>query len=92
MDPLDRLREEKGARSTIPPPIIEDGSSVDSFDKDIAATIVPEHALGVDPAVERRALRKIDLFLIPLMWTGYGFVYYDKAGQDQCVLAIDFVN
>ena len=58
---------------------MEDGSSVDSLDKDIAATIVPEHALDVDPVVERRVLRKIDWFLIPLMWIGYGFVYYDKA-------------
>ncbi len=79
MESLGQSQGEKGAHLTIPPPIIDDGSSVDSFDKDIAATIVPEHAQNVDPSVQRRVLRKIDLFLIPLMWIGYGFVYYDKA-------------
>ena len=71
--------EEKGAHTSIPPAVIEDGSSVDSFDNDIAATIVSEHAQRVDPNIEQRVLRKIDWFLIPLMWIGYGFVYYDKA-------------
>lgn len=79
MAALGQHQEEKGAHATIPPPVIEDDSSVESFDKDIAATIVSEHAQFLDPNVERRVLRKIDLFLIPLMWVGYGFVYYDKA-------------
>ncbi|KAL8711958.1 MAG: hypothetical protein Q9220_003654 [cf. Caloplaca sp. 1 TL-2023] len=56
----------------------EDHSSTPSFEKDVAATIVPEHALEVNKAIERRVVRKIDLFLIPLMWIGYGLVYYDK--------------
>ena len=55
-----------------------DGSSIASGDKDIAAALVSEHAQPIDPAVERRVLRKIDLYFIPLMWMGYGFVYYDK--------------
>ena len=49
-----------------------------SFDKDLAAAIVPDHAQDVDSRVEKRVLRKIDLVLIPWMWIGYGFVYYDK--------------
>ena len=55
-----------------------DGSSVDSSEKDLAAAIVSDRARGFDPATERSVLRKIDVFLIPWMWIGYGFVYYDK--------------
>ncbi|KAI9769719.1 MAG: hypothetical protein M1835_006666 [Candelina submexicana] len=58
---------------------LEDVSSLDSSEIDIAAGIVPERAQSIDPTIERRVLRKIDLYLIPLMWMGYGFVYYDKA-------------
>ncbi len=50
----------------------------DSFEKDLAATIVPEEAQAFDIEIEQRVLRKIDLWLIPWMWIGYGFVYYDK--------------
>ena len=57
--------------------------SAESFDKDLAATIVPERAQTIDAAKEKRVLRKIDLFLIPWMWIGYGFVYYDKVYQAQ---------
>lgn len=63
-------------------PYLEGGdqSSSVSLEKDAAAAIVPDYALDLDKAVERRVLRKIDLFLIPLMWIGYGLVYYDKVG------------
>ncbi|KAI4214645.1 MAG: hypothetical protein LQ351_002718 [Letrouitia transgressa] len=57
-----------------------------SLEKDIAAAIVPEHAQEIDPVAEGRVLRKIDLFLIPLMWIGYGLVYYDKAILGSAVL------
>lgn len=50
----------------------------DHHEKDAAAAIVPDHALDLDRAAERRVLRKIDRFLIPVMWMGYGLVYYDK--------------
>ncbi len=64
-----------------------DGMSVESFEKDLAAAIVSDHAREFDPATERRVLRKIDLYLIPWMWLGYGFVYYDKvrggAGKEE---------
>ncbi|KAI4126982.1 MAG: hypothetical protein LQ338_003437 [Usnochroma carphineum] len=63
-----------------------DNSSVQSLEKDAAAAIVPDHALELDRAAERRVLRKIDLFLIPLMWIGYGLVYYDKAILGNAVL------
>ncbi|KAK4990528.1 hypothetical protein LTR66_006781 [Elasticomyces elasticus] len=54
-------------------------SSTVSLDKDDAAAIVGEHAQNIDPVLEARVLRKIDLFLIPAMIVGYGLVYYDKA-------------
>ncbi|KAL4795797.1 major facilitator superfamily domain-containing protein [Aspergillus venezuelensis] len=38
-----------------------------------------ERARPIDPEVERRVLRKIDMFLMPAMVIGYGLVYYDKA-------------
>ncbi|KAL8965844.1 MAG: hypothetical protein Q9183_003663 [Haloplaca sp. 2 TL-2023] len=57
-----------------------------SFEKDAAAAIVPDRAQEVDKVIERRVLRKIDLFLIPLMWMGYGLVYYDKAILGSAVL------
>lgn len=45
---------------------------------DLAAAIVSTHAQAFDQATERRVLRKIDTYLMPWMWLGYGFVYYDK--------------
>ncbi|RAH48819.1 putative MFS transporter [Aspergillus brunneoviolaceus CBS 621.78] len=48
--------------------------------KDEALEVVnSEEGLEIDPAVERRVLRKIDLFFMPAMLVGYGFVYWDKA-------------
>ncbi|KAL8928747.1 MAG: hypothetical protein Q9208_001525 [Pyrenodesmia sp. 3 TL-2023] len=64
----------------------EERSSIQSLEKDAAAAIVPDHAVELDKAAERRVLRKIDLFLIPLMWVGYGLVYYDKAILGSAVL------
>lgn len=58
-------------------------ASVESFEKDLAAAIVSDHALEFDRATERRVLRKIDVYLIPWMWLGYGFVYYDKVGEGE---------
>lgn len=42
-----------------------------SDEKDVAAELVGEHAQSVDPCVERRAIRKIDWFLIPAMVCSY---------------------
>ncbi|KAJ0329249.1 hypothetical protein COL5a_004485 [Colletotrichum fioriniae] len=41
---------------------------------------IGEEALAIDPVIEKRVLRKIDLFLMPAMVIGYGLVYYDKVG------------
>ena len=66
---------------------VQDGrSSYESSDKDLAAAIVPEHAQEIDSITEHRVLRKLDLFLIPWMWIGYGLVYYDKAILGSAVL------
>ncbi|KAF7591571.1 hypothetical protein BBP40_001451 [Aspergillus hancockii] len=50
-----------------------------TFDKDAALAVVSDQAQEIDPAVEKRVLRKIDLFFMPAMLVGYGFVYWDKA-------------
>lgn len=60
-----------------------DDSSVEPFEKDLAAAIVSDHGQKFDRATERRVLRKIDLYLIPWMWLGYGFVYYDKVREEE---------
>ncbi|KAI8245918.1 hypothetical protein K4K55_000184 [Colletotrichum sp. SAR 10_96] len=39
---------------------------------------VGDHAQVIDPEIEARVVRKIDLFLMPAMVIGYGLVYYDK--------------
>ncbi|GJC91370.1 allantoate transport protein [Colletotrichum higginsianum] len=46
---------------------------------DDALAMVGTRPQPYDPAVAARAVRKIDLFLMPAMVFGYGLVYYDKA-------------
>jgi MFS family permease len=46
---------------------------------DVAAQIVGAEAQTYDQNVERRLIRKVDLWVIPFLWFGYGLVYYDKA-------------
>lgn len=58
-------------------PDVESGETP-SWDQDVAMAVVGEHAHAFDPVVEGRVIRKIDLFMIPAMIVGYGFVYYDK--------------
>jgi hypothetical protein len=41
-----------------------------SLEKDIALGLAGEHARDIDPEVEKRVLRKIDVFLIPAMIVG----------------------
>jgi hypothetical protein len=48
----------------------ESNLSSNSLDKDVALAIAGEHAQPIDPVVEARVLRKIDLFLIPAMTIG----------------------
>ena len=59
-----------------------DVSSGEALEKDLAAAIVTDCAQDFDRATERRVLRKIDWYLIPWMWLGYGFVYYDKVREE----------
>ncbi|CAI6094581.1 unnamed protein product [Clonostachys chloroleuca] len=54
--------------------------------QDEAIAMVGEQTRAVDPVVAARAVRKIDLFLIPSMILGYGLVYYDKAILGSAVL------
>lgn len=53
------------------------GSS--STDMDDAAAWVSQRGQEIDPVVERRVRRKIDMFFMPTFIIGYGLVYYDKA-------------
>ncbi|KAF2124807.1 hypothetical protein P153DRAFT_370716 [Dothidotthia symphoricarpi CBS 119687] len=48
----------------------ESGASSLSLDKDVAIALVGEHARDIDPEMEVRVLRKIDMFLIPAMVVG----------------------
>ncbi|KAI4174636.1 MAG: hypothetical protein LQ343_002209 [Gyalolechia ehrenbergii] len=64
----------------------ENRQSTQSLDKDQATAIVSDHALELEKSVESRVRRKIDMFLIPTMWIGYGLVYYDKAILGSAVL------
>ena len=74
-----------------PKPYLSDDFSVTSSEKDLAAAIVPSHAQNIDHTTEKRVLRKIDLYLIPWMWLGYGFVYYDKVRNHQ-IHSEDYCN
>ncbi|KAI1344509.1 MFS general substrate transporter [Xylariaceae sp. FL0016] len=55
-------------------------------DKDVAIAMVGEEGHTIDPVISKRAVRKIDCFLIPAMMVGYGLVYYDKAILGSAVL------
>lgn len=46
---------------------------------DVAAQVVGAEAQAYDHTLERGIIRKIDLWVIPFLWFGYGLVYYDKA-------------
>jgi len=49
-----------------------------SDDLDDAAAWVSPTGQDVDPVIEKRVRRKIDLFFMPTFILGYGLVYYDK--------------
>ncbi|KAI1197887.1 putative MFS transporter [Nemania serpens] len=58
----------------------EDGNNEKTTPPTTATSdLMGTEARPIDPAVERRVLRKIDMFLMPAMVIGYGLVYYDKA-------------
>lgn len=47
-----------------------------SSDKDAALAVVSEFAQEIDPVVEKRVLRKIDLYLMPAMLIGQLYTSY----------------
>jgi len=49
---------------------LEAGTTAPSLENDVAIGLVGERAQEIDPVVEARALRKIDMFLIPAMIVG----------------------
>ncbi|GMF81290.1 unnamed protein product [Aspergillus oryzae] len=57
----------------VPSATAERPSSPDAptFDKDAALAVVSDEAQEIDPAVEKRVLRKIDLFFMPAMLIGF---------------------
>lgn len=66
--------DEKTTPATASPPNDHDGTEFSassiSLEKDAALALVGEHAQNIDPVLEARVLRKIDLFLIPAMIVG----------------------
>ena len=75
--------KDASAKPRLSSPSNHEGSSVDGLEKDLAAAIVSDRAQEFDRATEQRVVRKIDGFLIPWMWLGYGFVYYDKVRRER---------
>lgn len=61
----------------VPSATAERPSSPDAptFDKDAALAVVSDEAQEIDPAVEKRVLRKIDLFFMPAMLIGRFLIY-----------------
>lgn len=59
--------------------VLERGTSITSADVDDAAAWVAPEGQYIDPYIERRVRRKIDMFFMPTFIVGYGLVYYDKA-------------
>ena len=86
MSALAPIADEKQTRPVLP--IAQNGPTVPAADKDIAIAIVGEHRHEIDPAVEARVVRKIDRFLVPAMFIGYGLVYYDKVHFNTLGLSI----
>lgn len=58
-----------------PPPT--PSSDAGSSDKDAARAVVSDVPREIDPAVEKRVLRKIDLFFMPAMVIGMLSAYHE---------------
>lgn len=84
MAPSDEIGDEKSRAPINHSPAIPEtvSTGIPVGDADIAIAIVGERRQDVDPAVEARVVRKIDLFLVPAMFVGYGLVYYDKVNAN----------
>ena len=74
LDIMATALDEKSMPATASPPgehrDAEFSASEVSLEKDDAIGLVGEHAQEIDPVVEARVLKKIDLFLIPAMIVG----------------------
>lgn len=57
-----------------------------------AAEILGEEAKEIDPSIEKRVLRKIDMFMMPAMVIGYGLVYYDKVRSPSFKILSSILN
>lgn len=66
--------EKNPARQSAEGSVTTDATST----KDEALALVGEHGHDIDPAIERRVVRKLDLFLLPAMVLGYGLVSHVK--------------
>lgn len=76
---MEPTQEKSATGSLTAPRSAEDGHVAGSpAGQDVAFAIVGEHRQEIDPAIEARVVRKIDLFLIPAMIVMYGLVYYDS--------------
>ena len=77
------MAEEKHASASVEPPLFSNHHHASLLsEKDLAAAIVPDRAQPFDRVMEQRVVRKLDLYLIPWMWLGYGLVYYDKVREE----------
>lgn len=67
-----RQDELASATAELAPPTsgLRSGEDVDRGEKDIAMEVVGTESHEIDPAVTARAVRKINLFLIPAMTVG----------------------
>lgn len=57
-------------------PLSRPASDAGSSDKDAARAVVSDVPREIDPSVEKRVLRKIDLFFMPAMVIGMLSPYY----------------
>jgi hypothetical protein len=56
------------------PQLDDEESTTASLEKDLATTLVGQHATPIDPELERRVVRRIDWFLMPAMIVGASLI------------------
>jgi hypothetical protein len=56
------------------PQLDDEESTTASLEKDLATTLVGQHATPIDPDLERRVVRRIDWFLMPAMIVGASLI------------------
>jgi hypothetical protein len=71
------MATEKTSPPTLPQPapqLDDEESTTASLEKDLATTLVGQHATPIDPDLERRVVRRIDWFLMPAMIVGASLI------------------